>query len=368
MDFSGVQLTPGKATVLGDVFTIEWGLRRLVFKECDLDENVRIIPLYLLIAKFLQILKPMLHALLIPNTLTFLSVASNRRMKTAAFRLIAAFAAKSASLEFLDLSQNALDKKSVELLVAALTTLITLRLDDCSLRPGALETLSRAVRTSNLRNISLRYNRINPTGAVALALMIRDYPDVVPTTTASATSSTSSTPTNPGSPTTSTIQLKNGPLPPPPKHPTTNVQTTYTPYVPRAKRAQTSPAVPMITSSSQGGVTTNNVKEEWGPSAALLVKVRALDTLPRVGALRTLDLRGNELRGGITYIAQVLKRNRTLKVLNLSENKLDVAGLVAIAEALKYNSSLETLDLSKNPCAGPALDGVRFIPVREHAS
>ena len=37
---------------------------------------------------------------------------------------------------------------------------------------------------------------------------------------------------------------------------------------------------------------------------------------------------------GITYIAQVLRRNRTLKVLNLSENKLDVQCLVAIAEAL----------------------------------
>lgn len=37
---------------------------------------------------------------------------------------------------------------------------------------------------------------------------------------------------------------------------------------------------------------------------------------------------------GITYLAQVLKRNRTLKVLNLSENKLDVSCLVAIAEAL----------------------------------
>jgi hypothetical protein len=47
------------------------------------------------------------------------------------------------------------------------------------------------------------------------------------------------------------------------------------------------------------------------------------------------------LQGGITYIAQVLKRNRTLKVLNLSENKLEVAGLVAIAEALvrpSYNT------------------------------
>lgn len=40
------------------------------------------------------------------------------------------------------------------------------------------------------------------------------------------------------------------------------------------------------------------------------------------------------LQGGINYIAQVLKRNRTLKLLNLSENKLEVTGLVAIAEAL----------------------------------
>lgn len=34
------------------------------------------------------------------------------------------------------------------------------------------------------------------------------------------------------------------------------------------------------------------------------------------------------------YISQVLKKNRTLKVLNLSENKIDVAGLVSIADAL----------------------------------
>jgi len=40
------------------------------------------------------------------------------------------------------------------------------------------------------------------------------------------------------------------------------------------------------------------------------------------------------VQSGISYIAQVLKRNRTLKVLNLAENKLDVPCLVAIAEAL----------------------------------
>jgi hypothetical protein len=55
----------------------------------------------------------------------------------------------------------------------------------------------------------------------------------------------------------------------------------------------------------------------------------------------------------------VLKRNRTLKVCNLADNRIDVAGLVALAEALKYNSTLDTLDLSSNPCCGPALEGVR---------
>ena len=156
--------------------------------------------------------------------------------------------------------------------------------------------------------------------------------------------------------------------------------------------------IPIITSSAQGGVTARHpvppppshpahangraldTTLKHGPSAALLEQVRALDNLPRLGALQTLDLKGNDIRNGITYIAQVLKRNRTLKVLNLSENKLDVQGLAAVAEALvrkatwfsgslinpaicesypqKYNSCLETLDLSKNPCCGPGLEGV----------
>jgi len=97
----------------------------------------------------------MLHALLIPGTVSFLSVASNRRMKTAAFRLIGAYVKKAKSLQFLDLSQNALDKKSMEYVVGALETapepgLVSLRLDDCQLRPAALETLCVSIRRSPL--------------------------------------------------------------------------------------------------------------------------------------------------------------------------------------------------------------------------
>ena len=101
------------------------------------------------------------------------------------------------------------------------------------------------------------------------------------------------------------------------------MQTTYTPYVPRARRGKdvatttnplspTGQHIPIITSSSQGGVTTRHptpggsgtasgdgYRHNGGPSAALLDKVRALDSLPRLGALKTLDLKGNDLRVSI---------------------------------------------------------------------
>merc|ERR1711939_216583 len=77
--------------------------------------------------------------------------------------------------------------------------------------------------------------------------------------------------------------------------------------------------------------------------------------------LLTLDVKGNDIRSGVSYIAQVLKRNRTLKVLNLSENKVDSMGLASLAEALKYNCTLETLDLSRNPCCGPSLEGLMAL-------
>lgn len=47
VDLSGVQLTLPSAAILSDVFTIEWGLRKLVLRECDLDEHVSLL-IYLL--------------------------------------------------------------------------------------------------------------------------------------------------------------------------------------------------------------------------------------------------------------------------------------------------------------------------------
>ena len=201
-----------------------------------------------------------------------------------------------------------------------------------------------------MRNISLRHNRISATGAVAIALMIKDYPDRYPVTSSNgnsvpsspvSTSPSASTlfPSPPQTPTLSSNTAlpsvngvlpppqRIGPLPPPPRHPSTAPQTTYTPYIPRVRRGAAAPAapnplsstgqqIPIITSSAQGGITTRHPvppppsssplpgstggQGHHGPSAALLDKVRALDALPRLGALRTLDLRGNDIRVRVT--------------------------------------------------------------------
>ncbi|KAL9935616.1 hypothetical protein V8E36_005193 [Tilletia maclaganii] len=86
-----------------------------------------------------------------------------------------------------------------------------------------------------------------------------------------------------------------------------------------------------------------------------------LANLPRVGALLTLDLKSNDIGSGAYYLAQALKKNRTLRVLNLSDCNIDMAGLIAMADMLKYNGTLETLDLSHNQCCGPSLEGISTL-------
>ena len=159
--------------------------------------------------------------------------------------------------------------------------------------------------------------------------MIRDYPDVVSGSITPTSSAPSTPPMSPGavppSPLPNTTGQLHHAIPsrssgviPPPRHPTQTLQPTYTPYIPRSRRgppvsappigdplSATGQLIPLITSSAQGGVTTrhsvpssssHSTHQDHGPSAALLDKVRALDALPRLGALRTLDLKGNDIR------------------------------------------------------------------------
>lgn len=242
--------------------------------------------------------------------------------------------------------------------------------------------VAQGVRTSDVKNISLRRNRIGPLGAVALALMIRDFPDA-------ALSTTTLSPSLATAP-----NIHNATLP------GSDRATSPIPYAARTRRPRISnesndsplPHIPLVISSSTGGITsrslpnghvasqpsrnhpnkrTQNVPTiRGGPSPdaspteaegraassdngvasiALARSVRALDRVERIGRLWTLDIKSNEIKvrrkhllsaelmffkNGVGYIAQVLKRNRTLRVLNLSDNRIEAPGLAALAEAL----------------------------------
>ena len=51
-------------------------------------------------------------------------------------------------------------------------------------------------------------------------------------------------------------------------------------------------------------------------------------------------------------IAEALKYNTTLRILNLTSNYLRNDGVIAIAEALKYNTTLTEINLSSNMMIG----------------
>lgn len=171
------------------------------------------------------------------------------------------------------------------------------------------------VRSSDIKNISLRRNKIGPLGGVALALMIRDYPE------GSILTSALSSNTN-VSPSPSLLSLDSA------------AQTPYTPRVRRTVNLQSAdesplPPIPRVTSSAAGGITTRTVPEGYkapstarpgsvlgleggvnvtpvegkmsnsesgGASIALQRSVRALDGVERIGRLLTLDLKGNDIK------------------------------------------------------------------------
>lgn len=165
-----------------------------------------------------------IHALLVSGTLPSLSLANNRKIRSKGWRIISYYVKRSPHLKYLDLSDNVIDKKMADLLGEAVSLsvgspavpalnetsddkeiaadfsdqdesdpfskrkaplllarnistsgLSSLRLENCSLRNPVLESLANSVRSSGIKHISLRRNRINQLGAVALAVLIRDY-------------------------------------------------------------------------------------------------------------------------------------------------------------------------------------------------
>ncbi|KAJ2957367.1 hypothetical protein NQZ79_g6917 [Umbelopsis isabellina] len=97
--------------------------------------------------------------------------------------------------------------------------------------------------------------------------------------------------------------------------------------------------------------------------------------------LERLALDGNDLRLGLQFIAQALKRNQSIKELGLSGCKIDARNLTFLGDALvsdqqlrvlkleliiddatqKYNQTLEKLNISNNDLGTPVKDGFQAL-------
>ena len=66
-------------------------------------------------------------------------------------------------------------------------------------------------------------------------------------------------------------------------------------------------------------------------------------------SLQQLDISQNSIgQKGATTLAEVLKKNRTLKLMDVSHNSIGQEGAIALAEVLKENKVLQKLDISTN--------------------
>lgn len=486
MDLSFVPLDRHAVEPIADLLSVDFGLNKLVLENCALTDDT---------------VKSILHALLVSGTLPNLSLASNRKIRFRGWKYVAIFMRRARALRYLDLSENSIDRTSLEHLLAVITkpasavthhrapqrtapakqagtngsektaaeaanaesdgendgdsddeffddsgeplmptapllrdvsddpdppssAIISLRLENCGLKAASLEMLSQAVRFSDIRHLSLRRNKIGQLASVALAIMLKDYPDSV----ALFPDATGATPDRDGKSyfdsNAAASAGSGGQAGDLPDRSGRTLRPTDSQSTPDRRRRSYSPGlpeVPVIVSSPGGGITSRRMPGQLingttdsrpttfygahteqlqdamqtsiaGPAGELEPRLtaqerldirrtapqgqseeeaiaiyqakrarRILADLPRVGNLLTLDLKSNDIRGGVVYLAQVLKKNRTLRVLNLSDNNIEMPGLVAVAEALKYNSTLETLDMSHNPCSGPGLEGITTL-------
>lgn len=216
--------------------------------------------------------------------------------------------------------------------ISSTTGLTSLRLENCSLRNTVLESLANSVRTSGIKHISLRRNRINQMGAVALAVLIRDYELSQPGAPASSSSIQTTGKTGIGQTSSLTVgQIDNpnliagsfgkpyssGPV----SSPTTGSHShTHHPRVHdhdnMSLRASTPEVTDHLSPSSPSSLALSDAEDNdtsFGPErnqgrvsvsareASRYAEMRTrlqkqIETFPRVGSLLTLDIRGNDIK------------------------------------------------------------------------
>lgn len=153
---------------------------------------------------------------------------------------------------------------------------------------------AHGIRVSGVKHISLRRNRVTALGAVALAVMMRDY-SIASDTSANLSSSTSTRP--PLSSSVNRSPIHNGDLHLPSLPPKNGIDPP-SPTPDRMRRSpQLSPSQDDIDEDASFGAERKTLLgERWQPSEVRSRLQKQIDSMPRVGSLLTLDIKGNDIR------------------------------------------------------------------------
>lgn len=154
---------------------------------------------------------------------------------------------------------------------------LSIRFENCNLKGQALEALAHGVRASALKHISLRRNKINAMGAVALAVMIKDY--AVAPDGAGARESPRAEEGNPfgaGAVGAGVGAVNGGGL----------------------------------EGGEEARARVAAEREQWQNSEVRAKLRRQIEELPRTGSLLTLDVKGNEIRVSTVYAPVDRFKNR----------------------------------------------------------
>lgn len=266
------------------------------------------------------------------RTVHTLTLASNPDIHIAGWRMVGTLLSAAPHLAHLDVSLHTFSAATLRALLApwdqVACTLQSLRLESCTLASGAWEVLAHAVHSGAVRHVSLRHHTLGHAARRALAGLLRDY-EAADTGLIAAWEHTCEA----------------------------SAEALYL----QAEENE----VEMALLHGTDAVALADARHQRRDTLVARARAfqHALSELPRLGHLLTLDLKGHTLGDDLDALAMGLRRNRTLRVLALSECAIHPAGLACVAQALQFNTTLETLDLSGNPCGGPDLQGVLSLRI-----
>jgi len=316
LDLAGVDLR-GASVPLADMLCAPLGVHVLHLDRCHLDDAA---------------VTALARAVYSARSVHTLTLAGNPDVHVAGWRMVGTLLSAAPHLAHLDVSEHTFSSAALRALLAPwdapACTLQSLRLEACALASGAWDVLAQAVRAGAVRHLSLRRHTLGSHARQALAGLLRDYEAPA----AAAISAWEQT-----------------------------CEATADDLYLHAEENEVETAL------LHGADAVAQAAARRERVASLVARARAfqhaLSELPRLGHLLTLDLRGHALGDDVDTLATSLRRNRSLRVLVLSECGVGAAGLARVAHALQYNTTLETLDVSGNPCGGPDLQGVLSLRV-----